>query len=295
MKLRDNLELGVATASAQIEGGIENSNWYEFSKIPGVIKDGSNPLRANKHYELYKEDIELMKKMKIEIYRLSVEWSRIEPEDGVFDEKVLEHYRDELKLLNKNGIKPLVTLHHFSHPMWFEKLGGFTTKKSVFYFTRYTQKVVEAFKGLCNEYCTINEPNIYASSSFLFGSWYPMKKSAGLCTHVLQNMARCHIASYKAIKAIDSNIRVGFAMHLVNFEPERKHNLLDRFTSKFLFEKFFQMSICKAMCWGKFTIPLGFIGIKKGNYADFFGINYYLRNMVHGFGYHTKEGVPTNN
>ena len=114
------LLLGCATAATQIEGGDTTHNWYDWCE-KGHIKDGSSCLRANDHYRLYKEDIALMKEMGLEIYRMGVEFSRIMPKPNRFDQDAIEHYKEELRLLRDNGIRVLVTLHHFSNPMWFEK------------------------------------------------------------------------------------------------------------------------------------------------------------------------------
>ena len=111
-KLPENLLLGTATAATQIEGGDTNNSWYDWARVPGHIADGTNPFRADDHYNRVDEDIALMKSLNLQIYRFGVEWSRIEPERGQFNSEAIEHYRDELKKLRDNGIQPLVTLHH---------------------------------------------------------------------------------------------------------------------------------------------------------------------------------------
>ena len=104
-KLHKDLKLGVATAATQIEGGEKNTSWYRFSLEKGNVKDNTTPLNANNHYELYKEDIKLMKKMNIEIYRMGIEWSRIEPSKGEFCLEAMNHYIDEISLLKEKGIR----------------------------------------------------------------------------------------------------------------------------------------------------------------------------------------------
>mgnify|MGYP003290644341 CR=1 FL=1 len=292
-KLHKDLKLGVATAATQIEGKEENTNWYRFSTEKGNIKDGSTPLRANNHYELYKEDIALMKKMNMEIYRMGIEWARIEPKRGHFNSEAMKHYIDEIKALKAHKIDVLVTLHHFSNPLWFEDMGGFLNKYAVDIFTNFVNYVVTNLKGLVKEYVTINEANIYASNGYLFGIWPPKKKSMHLAGKVMKTLSLCHIESYKIIKKIDKNAKVGFANHMAMFTPNNPKNLIDRQGAKF-FDSAFNDSINKAMATGVFTFPMGSSKKYKGNYIDFFGINYYTRNMVKGFKMFTKVDAPHN-
>jgi beta-glucosidase/6-phospho-beta-glucosidase/beta-galactosidase len=92
------MKLGVATAATQIEGGDTNNSWFDWF-LQGKIKDNSSPERANDHYVRFREDTDLLRQMGIQIYRFGVEWSRIEPHEGVFSDDALEHYREELRLL----------------------------------------------------------------------------------------------------------------------------------------------------------------------------------------------------
>lgn len=283
-KLNEDFILGVATASTQIEGGDTNNSWYEWTKNGDKTRDKSTPLRANRHYLNYKDDILRMKNMGIETYRFSLEWSRIEVEEGKFSSSAMEHYRSEIKLLLDNGIKPLVTMHHFSNPLWFEAKGGFVKKKNNRYFAEYVSYVVDNLKDLVHEYCTINEPNIYAMNCYLFGEWVNEEKSFIKSIKVLKNMARCHISAYKIIHEKDVDAKVGFANHIVYFTPKRRNNLIDKFCTH-IFDQCFNMAIEKAMGFGKFTFPLGLISLKKGVFYDYIGINYYTSNEVKGFSY----------
>ncbi|HOV13799.1 MAG TPA: family 1 glycosylhydrolase, partial [Spirochaetota bacterium] len=132
--------LGTATAGLQIEGGDTNNSWYRWCEQK-KIKDNSHCIVSNDHWNRVDEDINLMKDLKCEIYRLSIEWSRIEPKRGEFDRNAMEHYRDEIKKLRLANITPLVTLHHFSNPIWFEDIGAFLDDESVNLFERYTDYV----------------------------------------------------------------------------------------------------------------------------------------------------------
>lgn len=170
----NGLKLGVATASAQIEGGNVGSNWNYYSDL-GKITDGSNVNRACDHWNRYVEDIALLKSLNIKYYRMSIEWARIEIRPGVFDEDAINHYRDEMIRMKNEGIEILLTLYHFSHPQWFELMGSFEKKENIPIFLRFVSKVVNAFGDLVSEFCTLNEPNVYAVNGFFFGEWLQEK------------------------------------------------------------------------------------------------------------------------
>src|SRR4051812_37620662 len=113
---------GAASSSHQVEGGNHN-NWSEWERVQGHIKDGSVSGRAVDFWNRYAEDFELLAKMGLNAYRFSVEWSRVEPEEGRFDEAVLEHYAQMVAELKRRGVTPMVTLHHFTNPLWLEAMG----------------------------------------------------------------------------------------------------------------------------------------------------------------------------
>ena len=114
-KLKKGLLLGSATAATQIEGGDENNNWARFA-AEGKVKDGSTPVRADDHYNRFREDIDIMADMGLQIYRFGIEWSRIEPRQGEYCAKAIAHYREEIQYMLSKGLKPLLTLHHFTNP-----------------------------------------------------------------------------------------------------------------------------------------------------------------------------------
>lgn len=297
-KLKPDFLMGCATAATQIEGGDQNNSWYDWS-VKRLIKDGSSCVRADDHYRLYREDAELMQSMGLEVYRMGLEFSRIEPQRGVFDEEAIEHYKDELRRLQEKGIRVLVTLHHFTNPLWFEEMGAFESKESVRIFTEYTEYVVRQFGDLCYEYVTINEPNVYAVNGFTFGEWPPAKKSVSATFRVMKNMAKAHIAAYELIHRIrggqgyTGKTMVGFANHYRVFVPYRRNHILDKAVAG-IFDRAFQGAVTDAMAWGKFSFPFGLFSRKKGDYCDYFGINYYTRSAMRGFENTYLPGNPVN-
>lgn len=169
-----NFYWGAATASYQVEGNIENTDWSQAArdgKVPpaGLLADS---------YNRYKEDFDIAKKLGHNAHRFSVEWARIEPEEGKFDEKEIVHYREVLEALRQRDIEPFITLWHFTLPLWFSERGGFERDDAPELFARYCAYVVEHLGDLCTNFSTINEPNVFGSNGWLRGSWPPFKRFA---------------------------------------------------------------------------------------------------------------------
>jgi beta-glucosidase len=306
-KLPDHFLLGSATSAMQIEGGDRNNTWFKWCE-EGHIKDGSSCLRAADHWNRMEEDLRLLTDTHQQVYRMGLEWSRIEPEDGVFSDAAILHYRRELSLLKENGIQPMVTLHHFSIPLWFADLGGFLNPNCATYFERYVRYVVEHLGDLVQDYVTINEPSVYATNGYYFGIWPPGEKDFHMTMKVLANLARCHIRAYDLIHELRSNrniggqtysnenqansggqTRVGVAHHLIDFVPYSP-NWLDRAAAK-LMSYLFQGASVMAFTTGRLLPPLSLCPVcsNAGSVvSDFMGINYYSRHGVHGRGFYTE-------
>lgn len=297
-ELKKGLLLGSATAATQIEGGDENNNWARFA-AEGKVKDGSTPVRADNHYNRFREDIDLMAEMGLQIYRFGIEWSRIEPQRGKYSREAIAHYREEIEYMLSKGIKPLLTIHHFTNPLWFEDMGAFENEDSPEIFLSFVKKVVASFGDLVSEYITINEPNVYVTNSLLWGYWPPEKKSFGAVVNAFSNMTAAHILAYRYIHKKRSSMgyhdtKVSFANHLRVFEPENPKNLVHRVASS-LSEYLFQGAMTEAMMTGKCRFPvLPRKGIKKGKYYDFIGINYYSRSTVSGLADGVREDCCKN-
>ena len=122
---------GSATSASQVAGGIENNDWAK------TFPAG----KACDHYNRYAEDFELVRKLNQNAHRFSLEWSRIEPQEGVFDKQEIEHYRKVLQSLKQKNISTMVTLHHFTTPLWLADKGGWANAEAAFYFSRFAEKV----------------------------------------------------------------------------------------------------------------------------------------------------------
>ena len=151
--------VGSSTAAHQVEGNNIHSDYWAMEHM--TYTDFAEPSGAAvDHYHRYKEDVALMKKAGLNAYRFSIEWARIEPEEGKFDESEIAHYRDVITTCRENGVEPVVTLHHFTSPKWLIEKGGWESPDIVTYFARYAKKIAEEFGDILTYVCTINEANM---------------------------------------------------------------------------------------------------------------------------------------
>jgi beta-glucosidase len=164
--LKEGLLLGAATAATQIEGGDCGHSWNDWYR-KGRISDGSDPARANDHYTRWKADADLMAEMGIKVCRMGIEWARLFPREGQADLRAAAHYREEIEYLQGKGIKVLLTLHHFTNSMWFEEKGGFSKKENIKHYLELVEFAVRLLGDIVNEFITINEPNVYATHSYI--------------------------------------------------------------------------------------------------------------------------------
>lgn len=202
----DGFFWGAATASFQVEGHIDNTDWSKAGK------DGKVPLADSgpDHYNRFESDFDLIKKLDHNCHRFSIEWARIEPEEGKFSKEAVEHYEKVFQALKKRKITPFVTLWHFTLPIWLSEKGGVGNKKFPEYFSRYCQFIVENFKGHCVHWATINEPNVFASNGWVRGVWPPFKKNSFIkIFFILKQLKKAHIEAYKKIKSVDLIAEVG--------------------------------------------------------------------------------------
>lgn len=183
---------GAAAASYQVEGGIENTDWAQAAREGRVPVCGI----ACDHYNRYEEDFDIAQELGHDAHRLSIEWARIEPEEGKFDAKEMQHYKKVMASLQKRGMHPGVTLWHFTQPQWFVDRGGFERDDAPEIFARYCAYVVENLKEYCHHFSTMNEPIVFATNGWLRGSWPPFKRFALIDTISITNSGRDHDARY---------------------------------------------------------------------------------------------------
>jgi beta-glucosidase len=211
-----------------------------------------------------------------------VEWSRIQPTPDTWDEDALEHYRIMLRGLRDRGMTPMITLHHYTDPIW---LGtGWETGAAIPQFERFVRKTVEALREYCTLWCTLNEPNGYALNGYvgggLNGSYPPGKSNIRLAMQVQANLIRGHAAAYQAIHQVQREARAGIALHYRSFAPHYTWSPLDRYLTRNagnMLNSIFPMALSEGVIrslFGTIRIPEA-----KGT-QDYFGFNYYTRNRV---------------
>ena len=273
---------GVATSSHQVEGGNANNQWAEWEKR-GRIKSKDCCGLACDWWRSAEQDFDLAQSLGVNALRLSVEWSRIEPEEGVWDESALARYRQMLRALRDRGLRPFVTLHHFTNPLWLEARGAFAVKESILLFQRYTRRVVEALGDLCRDWVTFNEPNVYSSLGYFLGEFPPGKKGRFIqAAQVTRNLCLAHATAYRAIHGLQRDANVGWAQHFVVFKPRRPDSALDRRLCAFVHRRF-NDNFAEGIGQGRAPFPLHQLGENLADVkdtCDFVGINYYSRLRV---------------
>ena len=274
---------GVATASHQYEGGNTNNQWYQWEQSGHILTGDTCGLACDWWGEHAERDFDRAQRMGLNALRLSLEWSRIEPQPGQWDATALARYRQMLTGLRSRGIEPLVTLHHFTHPIWFEKRGAFLSPDAVERFTLYVTHAVEALGDLCDFWCTINEPNIYSTFGYEFEDFPPGRKGDAIAAvRVQAAMARAHAAAYHAIHRVQPGARVGWAQHYNLFDPANPRSPLDRLVAGIqdaAFNDFFTHAILTGEANFPFNLFAGDLRGVRGT-CDYVGINVYYRALV---------------
>ncbi|MDP2676381.1 MAG: glycoside hydrolase family 1 protein [bacterium] len=273
----DGFLWGASTSSHQVEGGNTNQ-WSEWEKknatrlaseatkkhgtLPSwndIRKEAKNPQNyisgiACDHYNRFEEDFDIAKSLGHTAHRLSIEWSRVEPREGFFDEKEIAHYQRVIQALRARNIEPFVTLWHWTLPFWVSKQGSWENKKTISDFVRYAKKLAESLPEV-RFWVTLNEPLIYTGMSYMVGTWPPQKKSVIAYIRVIHNLITAHKDAYRVMRTSDNHI--GIAKHNIAFTG------IGAMSARWWFNRYFLEKI--------------------KNHQDFIGLNYYQhKNMLFG-------------
>ena len=289
---------GAATASHQVEGGTHN-DWSAWEKVnakrlaheseasfhwnPHWQKfkvEATNPANyisgtACDHWNQYEVDFDILKELGLNAYRLSIEWSRVEPEEGKFDETAILHYRQMITALRSRGIEPFVTLWHWTLPLWLFEKGGVGASDFTVCFIRYTEKVATAFSKDVQFWITLNEPDVYTGHSYLRGTWPPQEKSYFSAFHIYRKLARTHCLAYQAIKKIYPSAQIGIAKHNIWFEA-LGGRLINRILKAFV-----------DRLWNHWFLRM--INTEQ----DFIGLNHYNHHRIDGWYNKNENKIQT--
>jgi len=267
---------GVATSAFQLEGS-PHADWTSWDDLLSANPDVTN------HYALYRSDLKLLQELGVNAYRFSIEWSRIQPREHEWNHAAVGHYQEIIDILNENGIAPMLTLHHFTHPLWFIKRYPWHESDSIKKFMHFVERIVDALEGV-NYWITFNEPYVLLLGGYLEGCMPPGLRDPVLALKALEHICICHGKAYDVIHAKNTDAMVSVAHNMAALAPWSRWNPLDKALAR-IAKYFYNHSLLDAFLTGQmrikfplrreivFTVPI------KGK-LDFFGINYYTRVHV---------------
>ena len=273
---------GAATSAQQVEGGITGNDWADWERAGKVPPSGA----AADHYHRFREDFDLAASLGHNAHRFSLEWSRIEPEEGKYSAEALEHYGEVFEALAARGITPVVTLLHYTLPHWLAAKGGWENPQIERHYLRYVTRVMAEFGAHARWWVTINEPVVQVFKGWLLGQWPPGKRddfATGLS--VIRHMLRCHVLAYHAIHERRADAMVSVAKHVLAFTPCNPKRFRDRLSVRFR-EFVFNQLFVDALHRGTLRVPgLFWERLPAGRTLDYIGLNYYTRDFVHNSGF----------
>ena len=301
--------LGAATSAHQIEGGTHN-DWteWEAGRYPDGtphVQGGGSAARAADSWNLWRADVAALQLIGANTYRLGIEWSRLEPAEGVWDQAAAARYREMLQALVAAGVRPMVTLYHFTLPPWMARRGGWEWAGAPDAFAGFAARAGAAFGGSVDYWCTINEPNVYVAKGFLAAQWPPGVKDPRRAGEVLRALMKAHALAAAALRRSDTvdadgdghATRIGIAQNLRIFDAATSHPI-DGLVASYA-GKFYNDSFLDSVAAGQIRISIpGAIAIDEPYPAlagtfDYLGVNYYTREFVIGHLFGAEHYVPT--
>ncbi len=276
---------GTATSAHQVEGGNAWNDWARFELEAGRVKDGEKSGIAADHWNRVAEDVSLMQAIGANAYRFSIEWSRVEPREGDWDEAAWSHYQDEVTQLRAAGVVPMVTLLHFTLPAWLAERGGLTAADFPAGFARFANEAAKRLGPHVDLWCTLNEPNVQMYQGYVEGVWPPGVRDSELAAQAFAGLVRAHAAAAAALRKADRSAQVGAAINMIVFDPASRWSLPDWIAAREA-DAGFNWAFYDSIERGR--IHLSLVGFPKldepleglAGSADYLGLNYYRRNMV---------------
>lgn len=270
--LKRKLLLGAAVGGVRSDGAFPGHPWAEW--CARTRPRDAEAFRAADHWENWRADAALMHSMTLQCCRYTVDWARIEPEEGRFDDEAIAHLRDEIIYMRAMGIHVVLVLHEFSEPVWFQRLGGWSKQDNISFFLAYTEKLLRTLGHLVDDYVPISQPNLYVWAGWSIGAWPPGKKTLLGTRQVTGVLCAAHIECYRLIHALRSELglrdtRVGASTYM-RMLRSKKTKLPTHLTGASALDKLFQTNMIEAMACGKFSPAIqNFLRIKKGTFCDF--------------------------
>ena len=280
-----NFLWGTATAGYQMEGQSTNTEFWQWEQTPGHILGGRLSGNACDWWNgrRWQEDFDRAAADGHTALRMSVEWSRVQPERDRWDEYALDHYRQMVLGLRERGLTPMVTLHHFVDPLWATEPGRhiWETGEVVGLFEQYARKVATALGEVCDLWCTINEPNSYMVQGWVRGVVPPQKKDIGLAFKVAANLLRAHAAAYRAIHAVQPQAMVGLPVHFHWVMPAHAGFGPDEWAARSQFNSFSAL-FTQAVASGRLRRPVIWpVSVPEArDTQDYIGLQYYTTDVV---------------
>lgn len=284
---------GASISAHQTEGGVRNqwTRWEQenakslakqaeyklthlerWEAIKPQALDSNNYLsgQAVDHLHRYEDDFKLLQKMNMNAFRFSVEWSRIEPEEGKWNPEAIAHYQRYIASLKAKSIEPIMTLFHFTLPVWFVDKGGFEKRSNIKFFVRFAEKVLTELGQHVRYVVTLNEPEVYVDQGWRSAAWPPHKMKKTEAVKVYLNLARAHNQVAKMAHGLSRRFKIGLSKNATHHYPG-DDAWLTRLTTK-VAEKgddFFMHLVRRNLDW--------------------VGLNYYFANRYYGYRTHNPE------
>ena len=278
----DTFTFGVSTAAYQVEGHIQN-DWHHWEEAGRLKSPDMRCGRGVEHWRRYREDYRLARDLGAGAFRMSLEWARIEPSPGQFDTRVLEGYRERLLAMRAEGLRPIVTLHHFTHPTWFHDTTPWHDPRSVSAFRQFVRRVAPILCGLDAMVITLNEPMVLLLGGYLQGLIPPGISDPRALELASANLVRAHVAAREEIKELcGEDVQVGISQNVIAFVPDRPWHPLDRAIAA-IGAKAYNHGFLEAITDGRLRLSMpGLVNVntpipEARDALDFVGMNYYTR------------------
>lgn len=275
---------GTATSSHQVEGGNTRNDWWAWEQQPGRIADGTSSGDAAGWWAGAAEaDLARAAELGQNAHRMSLEWSRLEPEPGRFDRAAFERYRQILDAANDRGLSVLLTLSHFTLPTWAAKLGGWTHPNLPALFEGFADRAARELGDGVALWATLNEPNVLAYMGYAGDRWPPGRKSLPAAFVAMRRQLEAHARGYEAVHRVLPHAEVGLVLNMPWFAPADPGRRLDRVAAA-LQDWTFSGAILHALAAGELRFPLVAAPRRRApelaRRLDWVGLNFYGRYDV---------------